>query len=304
MTDFKDDIFLSRWLNDELTAEELKHFEASEDYTLYCKIIEGTEKLQAPTYNLENAFASLKKAREASKTREIRLKKWTRVSVAASVILFLGFFAYFNLFSTTTYSSNYGEQLAFHLPDGSKVILNSKSTATFSKYNWENDRNITLNGEAFFDVEKGNTFTVNTSQGNVTVLGTEFNVNALDGFFNVACYEGKVKVDDFKNTKTTYLTPSLNYTNTQTTKAKVININNSAPEWLEKRSVFRSIPIKYVFDALEKQYQLHFEYKSFNDTVLFTGSFPNNNKHIALETVLKSVNLKYTIQGNRIILED
>ena len=32
--------------------------------------------------------------------------------------------------------------------------------------------------------------------------------------------------------------------------------------------------------------------------------FPNNNKEIALKTVLKSVNLKYTTQENSIILED
>lgn len=304
MTHFKDDIFLSRWLNNKLSPEELKQFKASEDYAIYARIIDETEKLQAPSYNLETAFALLKKEKETRKPKKLNTKKWTGFSIAASVLLFLGLFAYYVFFSTTTYTSGYGQQLAFYLPDGSKVTLNSKSTASFTKYNWKNNREVKLDGEAFFDVEKGKTFTVNTTQGNVTVLGTEFNVNALNGFFSVSCYEGKVKVTDFNNSKTTYLTPAKGYRNIQNKKAELVQFNDQSPQWLQQRSVFKSTPIKYVFTALEKQYQLHFEYNSFDDSVLFTGSFPNNNQHIALETVLKSVNLKYTIQGNRIILED
>ena len=85
------------------------------------------------------------------------------------------------------------------------MLLNSKSTITFNKHNWDTNRTLELNGEAFFDVEKGNTFTVKTSQGNVSVLGTEFNVNASVDFFRVSCYEGKVKVSEMLTTVITYL---------------------------------------------------------------------------------------------------
>lgn len=297
----KDDIFLSRWLNNQLTEEELNNFKASDDYALYEKIITETDKLQAPTYDLNSSFKKLKEVRDIKNNTS---KKWRYLNIAASVILLVGLFTYFNFFSTTTYTSGYGEQVAFNLPDGSKVILNSKSTISYNKYDWNKNRSLNLDGEAYFDVEKGKTFTVSTKLGNVSVLGTEFNVNATDNFFNVTCYEGKVKVDDYSNSSTHILTPDLGYQHIKNQNAINLNFKDADPSWLHQQSNFKSTPIKYVFKTLEKHYNLNFSYTTFDDTILFTGTFPNNNQHIALETVLKSVNLKYTIQGNRVILED
>jgi len=145
---------------------------------------------------------------------------------------------------------------------------------------------------------------VKTSQGAVSVLGTEFNVKAIADLFKVSCYEGKVKVEDYTDASVRNLTPSLGYQNITNNNPITLEFKNTRPEWMNKQSAFKSTPIKYVLIALEKQYELQFVYDHFDDSILFTGSFPNNNKEIALKTVLKSVNLKYTIQGNSIILED
>jgi ferric-dicitrate binding protein FerR (iron transport regulator) len=138
----------------------------------------------------------------------------------------------------------------------------------------------------------------------VHVLGTEFNVSSGNDFFKVTCFEGKVKVIDNTNNTNHILTPSLGYQKTKGNEPIVLTFNSNKPDWLNNQSVFRSTPIKNVFEALEKQYHLSFKYNNFNDSLLFTGSFPNNNKEIALKSVLKSLNLKYTIQKNTIILED
>jgi len=301
-----DDIFLSRWLNNELSEDELNRFKSSEHYNTYVKIISGADKLKAPVYNLENAFSSIKEKRnsDTNKTTNTFGKVKWQYGIAASVILLIGIFTYFNFFNNTVYSSDFGEQLAFELPDGSKVLLNSKSTIEFNKHNWENNRTLQLKGEAFFDVAKGNKFTVKTSQGKVSVLGTEFNVKAITDLFKVSCYEGKVKVEDYTDSSIRNLTPSLGYQNIINNAPITLNFENKRPEWMSLQSAFKSTPIKYVLVALEKQYEVQFEYSNFDDSILFTGSFPNNNKEIALKTVLNSVNLKYTIQGNSIILED
>lgn len=297
----RDDIFLSKWLNNQLTKAELNDFKASEDYSLYVKIIEETDKLQAPSYNLNVAFMQLKEKRTANSSSPNR---WRYLNIAASLILLIGVFTYFNFFSETTYSSDYGEHTSFNLPDGSEVILNSKSTISYNKHNWNENRIVTLNGEAFFDVEKGSQFTVETKLGNVNVLGTEFNVNATDGYFNVACYEGKVRVTDHRDSSKHILTPTLGYQHVKNQTALKLTYKTESPLWLNQQSSFKSTPIKHVFTALEKHYDLKFNYENFDDSVLFTGVFPNNNQHIALESVLKSVNLSYTIQGNRVILDD
>lgn len=297
----QDDIFLSKWLNNQLTEEELSSFKSTDDYQLYVKIIEETDKLQAPAYDLNTAFEQLKGQRNVKNSIS---KKWRFLNIAASIILLIGIFAYFNFYKTTTHYSDYGEQITFSLPDGSKVTLNSKSTISYNKHNWDENRSLVLDGEAYFDVEKGKTFTVVTSLGDVSVLGTEFNVNATDTYFNVACYEGKVKVNDHSDSSTHILTPTLGYQHIRNKKATNHNFKDESPTWLHQQSSFKSTPIKHVFETLEKHYNLKFAYTNFDDTVLFTGTFPNNNQHIALETVLKSVNLKYMIQENLVILED
>ena len=68
-------------------------------------------------------------------------------------------------------------------------------------------RNISLEGEGYFEVTPGNEFTVSTSHGVVTVLGTSFGVNSSGDDFIVKCYTGKVKVENRENEA--ILTPGL-----------------------------------------------------------------------------------------------
>lgn len=297
-----DETFLARWINNELTEEEYKNFKSSEEYITYKKILATSDTFKAPEYDLKDAF---KKIKELKDQREVKTRKtkWL-VGIAASVLFLLGLFISLNFSNNTEYSSDFGKQLAFILPDGSKVLLNSKSKVSFDKENWESNRTLILDGEAFFDVKKGEKFKVQTHQGNVTVLGTEFNVNATKDYLKVLCYEGKVKVQDLINNKTTILNPTEGYQNTSENNPIMLESNSKEPEWMHNKSVFKSVPLKTVFKTLEKQYNLVIDYSTINENILFTGSFPNNNKEIALKSVLKSLNLKYTVQKNNIILED
>ena len=79
------------------------------------------------------------------------------------------------------------------LPDGSLVYLNRNSAVEY-----ESDfvvRTVTLRGEAFFDVEDGDTpFVVQTGLGNVLVMGTEFDVKAEFDELTVEVEKGVVEV--------------------------------------------------------------------------------------------------------------
>lgn len=88
------------------------------------------------------------------------------------------------------------------LADGTKVHLNSASELSFPTQFTGMRREVTLRGEAYFDVVKDaeHPFVVNTRYGDITVLGTVFNVNAYDD--NDACYttlvRGKVRFTSYK----------------------------------------------------------------------------------------------------------
>ncbi len=77
---------------------------------------------------------------------------------------------------TTVYSPA-GQRTELTLPDNSKVLLNSKTTLKYSAGFNSSDRKIYLDGEAYFDVKKGDLpFEVKTEAINIRVLGTAFNV--------------------------------------------------------------------------------------------------------------------------------
>ena len=84
------------------------------------------------------------------------------------------------------------------LPDSTQVWLNAGSTLDYPEHFDETTREVTLTGEAYFDVKHAaeHPFIIHTGQIQTTVLGTAFNINAYTDRSNiqVSVSRGKVKV--------------------------------------------------------------------------------------------------------------
>lgn len=97
-----------------------------------------------------------------------------------------------------TISTPKGGQYQILLPDGSKVWLNAASSLKFPTLFTGTDRNVELNGEAYFEIakNKNKAFTVNANGTKVLVLGTHFNVMAYEDEKEVktTLLEGSVKL--------------------------------------------------------------------------------------------------------------
>ncbi|MFH7017293.1 FecR family protein [Flavobacterium sp. FlaQc-47] len=95
-----------------------------------------------------------------------------------------------------------GKQL-IHLPDGSTILLNANSSISYRQNDFNlNTREVTLTGEAFFDIKRNKTkpFIVHTGKVSTKVLGTAFNIKAGNSTENieVTVIRGKVQVGDGK----------------------------------------------------------------------------------------------------------
>lgn len=120
-----------------------------------------------------------------------------------------------------TFKTENGEIASLTLPDNSQVTLNAGSQVVYSGNRFNTRRKIQLTGEAYFKVTKGNTFSVVTTEGTVTVLGTTFNVRSRDEKLSVFCYTGKVKVSD--PFKAVYLTKGEKRLNFQVKYCRMLN---------------------------------------------------------------------------------
>lgn len=129
---------------------------------------------------------------------------WRRnIMIAASVLLIIctgiWYFKYAAGDNTDLYKTAFSQVKHITLPDGSKVTLNANSELKLSS-NWSDkgDRQVWLNGEAYFEVEKKpathQKFVVHTNDIDVEVLGTKFNVNTRHAKAIVSLEEGKIKL--------------------------------------------------------------------------------------------------------------
>ena len=323
---YTDDTFLAKWLNKDLTEEERIAFEKTSAYTEYAKIIEKMELFEAPVFDQEATFAKIKTTlrqaqgtsypgkevlRQAQGTSEAPVKSQQKVrklvpnwaySVAASVALLIGVFYFIG--KDTVYETSFGEQLAVVLPDGSEVQLNAKSKLSFDKKDWEKgNRNLSLDGEGYFKVQKGSKFTVVTDLGSVSVLGTQFNVKKAEGYFDVKCFEGRVLV---KNTADeVVLTEGKGYQKMHGETGKNTTFKALSPSWISGESSFVEAPLKYVIKELEKQYQVSIDASLVNVNQLFTGSFTNKNRAVALQSVFIPLQIVITSdESDKLILSE
>lgn len=295
--------YLAKWLNDELTEAELAEFKRSDAYATFQKIRETASTLEAPEFEMDKAWASLELQKKAEQPKVFTLapfKAFLRIAAVVTILL-AGSFIYLTTLNETV-STAYAESKAITLPDNSEIILNAESKVTYSVKNWETNRNINLSGEAFFKVAKGQKFTVATEQGVVTVLGTQFNVEARDNYLEVSCFEGLVSVAfDGKETKLPAGNSFLAINGELSVQKVMVN---GSPSWLTNESSFKSVPLKYVLDELQRQYNLRVKTEGIDVNQLYTGSFSNENLGLALKSISVPLQIKFKLEGNKVLFYD
>lgn len=297
----KKDRLLAKWLNDELSPDELAAFEASPDFEKYQKIKNYTAHLETGDLD-ENAMLSTILSQKKTAPKVVPLyKKWA-FKAAAIFVLALGITFAMKVFVSQTETADFGKKTAFSLPDNSEVVLNSGSEIHYKKWNWDNNRNLELKGEAYFKVAKGRKFEVQTYLGKVTVLGTQFNVKARKNRFDVVCYEGRVKVN-YGNAEI-LLThgQSVRFENGKQAKRTV---NSSQPEWMDNQICFYKENIRTILDEVERQYNIKIHLNAKDTISLFTGKLPAKDLNTALQIISTTYHLEARkVSNNKIIFDE
>lgn len=285
---------LADWLDGKVGDEAIR---THEDFDTLHKIKHYSAQLEKPEFRKEEVFEHIKNKKSSSRSRKIN---W---SVAASLIFIIGFASLAFLFSVQDFTSQINSQETVLLPDDSKVILAENSKFQFNNWFWSFDRTTQLNGQAYFEVEKGKTFTVKTDMGKVKVLGTRFDVMSRDSIFKVICYEGSVEVS-FKNEKIVLKKGQfVNYQNG--IKLEQSNVYNEKPEWLSSSHQFKNARLSEIVQHLEEDYQIEVDISQVSNPKRFTGSLPTDSLSLALDILSKTYQMNFSVDNkNRFIFVD
>ncbi|PJJ09391.1 FecR family protein [Flavobacterium sp. 1] len=297
----KENRLLAKWLNNDLSEDELAAFEASPDFEKYQKIKNYTDHLEVDDLDENSMLANILKQKKTTPKVVPLYKKWM-FRVAAIFVLALGITFAVKNFVPQTQTADFGEKTTFLLPDNSEVVLNSDSEINYKKWNWNSNRRLELKGEAYFRVSKGRRFEVQTSLGKVSVLGTQFNVKARKNRFDVVCYEGRVKVN-YANTQI-LLTHGQSVT-FENGKQVNMRVNSLKPEWMDNQICFYKENIKSLLDEVQRQYNVTIELNAKDTISLFTGKLPAKDLDVALQIISTTYHLEAKkVSKNKIIFDE
>ena len=250
-----------------------------------------------PSYykSKEDVWASLEKTitddQTVQKTNTIRFV-WLKYSAAASILIAIGLGLFARLYTTTVDVP--AEQNSQHtLPDGSIVFLNAESSINYHPYWWSFNREVELNGEAFFEVEKGETFSVLSSMGSVEVLGTSFNIYNRDQTYTVYCKTGKVRVQN-QQANEVILKPG-QFTNAESLARQTTEDLNSEQimSWRLNKFLYNTTPLTKVLEDFERHYGIKIDVQMNHINELhYTGLF---KRDIGAEKALEIVSFSFDL---------
>lgn len=158
------------------------------------------------------------------------------------------------------YATAAGQRLSLTLPDGSHVTLAPKSKLTVSNNFGVDTRNVTLVGEAYFEIAKvtGAPFVVRTNTVHTRVLGTSFDVRryAQDSVVQVAVVSGKV-VTSGVSSSATLIAGSVGYVSDSTVTTETVDL---APytDWTRGQLTFRDTPASVMLTTVGRWYGYNF----------------------------------------------
>jgi len=203
-----------------------------------------------------------------------------------------------------------GQRSKIVLPDSSTVYLAGDSKLTYPERFSVDKREITLQGEAFFEITKNpkRPFIIRTGNVQTRVLGTSFLINAFKGKpMKVEVATGKVRVDRVspQGAKSlAVLTPgqSLKWDdkNVKLGRIAVDDLN----EWKNGRLVFNGANLREITSVLERWYNVKVTFKdsakaSQHITITLTANVPINQ---IMDVLAGTGGFQYQFKGNQIII--
>jgi transmembrane sensor len=200
-----------------------------------------------------------------------------------------------------------GQMSEITLYDGTKVWLNSGTTLRYSNKFGNDERNVSLDGEAFFEVTKNKTpFKVKLKNSEVEVLGTTFNAVSYtdENYSQVTLVEGKVNLNNLNGSVIAELKPSEQINIDDISKKATIGKveTNFYTSWTEGKIVFDDEKLSDIARKLERWYNVDIQFKDesinnlrFSGTILKHKPF---NQILAAFELLLPVSIKYTTIPN------
>lgn len=229
---------------------------------------------------------------EDTKVRKVDFRIYYKVAAALVIAIGLGYILTINNTQQefVTLSTQAEEIKEVTLSDGTKVWLNENSVFKYPKNFEEDARDVALNGEAFFEVNKDpkRPFTIASKSTYTQVLGTSFNLTTRKDFARVDVVTGKVALVDQDGEDKVVLVKGQTGTFKNGTMSKSEDADPNALAWRTGKLVFKSATLSEVVKVLEQHYDVRIGLDDNVKGCLITSEFDQASIEEVLE-ILKII---------------
>ncbi|WP_353132850.1 FecR family protein [Pseudopedobacter sp.] len=321
----KDDLqkLVTKYLNNECTPEEIhclnEWYNSFDDEQNPIDSLSDLQRQQLKQHlrqRIKNniALTNLQSIETSNHSKRPISRIYFLSGIAATVLVVLGIFLFkhYNKVSAEVVAFNQSKNIQkLVLEDGSTVWLNPNSKIVYPKKFSSTDREITMSGEVFFEVkpDAGRPFIIHSDNIITRVLGTSFLVRAKKGIpAEVSVVTGKVSVrlqQQYEDAGV-ILQPDQKVTYSKidnALKKERENDNSELSMWRKATLTFNNITLKDVIPILDKKFGVNIT--TSNKHLLnfsLEADFTDQSLPSILEMLEKSLDLKYEINGRKIIL--
>lgn len=232
----------------------------------------------------------------------------------------------------------YGARSEIILADGSSVWLNSGSILKYTNVFNKENRDVYLEGEAYFKVARNKEIPFNVRAGdlNIEALGTEFNVKSYEeeGIIETTLLEGRISISQNSRQKSTepvflephqkavYIRDKSRLDIEDLKAAKIIPVE--IPErkeslvyvakeidtepiiaWKENKLIFKGEELSNLLVKLERKYDVQFIFASENiKKFRFSGTLDNETLTQVLDVIKLSAPIEYSLEGKTVRISE
>lgn len=306
-----DENLLIKFISSEATIEE------QQEVLAWIEKDKKNKKVFAQLKNLSVVTETVASERHLPASQRIKkIYSWS-TRIAAILVIAFSFYLFGKNDEKHTWENNskeqiteisvpYGETVTLLLPDGTNVRLNSGSVLKYSGLYGYKKREVYLNGEGFFNVKKDEKhFIVKTSNLNIEVRGTVFNISAYkeDRLISASLYSGKVLVNNFSNSENVILKPNTTYVFDKVTEKSNIREISSNNNWTENYFIADCDDIEFFVKKIERKYsvKIHFDH-SLKGKCLYTGTFKGETLDEILKNMALASPIKYQIKNSNTVI--
>lgn len=202
------------------------------------------------------------------------------------------------------------------LPDGSIVWLKGKSSLSYPAHFNDSTRNVTLEGEALFEVAKDSAhpFIITTGHYSTKVLGTSFNLNVNNKQYNLIVLTGKVQVNVLDPNSNTQKMLAVVSPNQRFARIADKQGALSAPQIDEKITVtkgteypmyFEHTPFAAIMERMERKFNVRFAKADYSvyEACTVNADLTDQSLDNSLQMLTSAIGATYRIEKETIIIE-